>query len=136
MTMQDFENRVTELEKKVKRLEFRDGYHSTLHSELKSHFRSLNVFILENELNRVQVTGICDVLNWANKLIEESNPAGARDLEDRMKPFITNTRFGISANRFIESLLYVLQQTGQWYQVVDHYRAYYHVPRIELPPPW
>jgi hypothetical protein len=125
----DLEQRIADLEKHVERLQYREGWLLRL---LDSRKDPLAYFVLETDLTARHVQGLAAVMESAHKTLEAGHPIEARDFEKQLSPYIPakENPEGI-ADSFIQRLLIMFNQTGQWQDVVEHFRPDFNVPPAE-----
>lgn len=122
----DLEQRIADLEKHVERLQYREGWLLRL---LDSRKDPLAYFVLETDLNAKHVPGVAAVMETAHKALEAGQPLEALDFEKQLSPYIpAKEKPGGTAYSFIQRLLIMFNQTGQWQDVVEHFRRDFNVP--------
>jgi hypothetical protein len=119
--------RVAALEATVVKLERQVDYLDALRYD-RSGWQELK---LDYDLTQTQTNGICDVLEEAYQLIQQGHPLNSGQLEKRLAPHLSEKAapgpLRVPYN-FIKSLLMLIQDTGQWPGLPDHYRRDFNVP--------
>ena len=125
----DLEQRIADLEKHVERLQYRESWLLRL---LDSRKDPLAYFVLETDLTAQQVQGLAAVMESAHKTLEAGRPFEALEFGKQLSPYIpAKEKPGRIATPFIQRLLIVFAQTGQWQDVVEHFRRNFNVPPAE-----
>jgi hypothetical protein len=125
----DLEQRIADLEKHVERLKYREGWLLRL---LDSRKDPLAYFVLETDLTARHVQGLAAVMESAHKTLEAGHPFEALDFEKQLSHYIpAKENPGGIAHSFIQRLLIMFNQTGQWQDVVEHFRRDFNVPPAE-----
>jgi hypothetical protein len=125
----DLEQRISDLEKHVERLQYRESWLLRL---LDSRKDPLAYFVLETDLTAQHVQGIAAVMESAHNTLEAGHPLEALDFQRQLSRYIpTKEKPGRVATPFIQRLLIVFAQTGQWQDVVEHFRRDFNVPPAE-----
>jgi hypothetical protein len=125
----DLEQRIADLEKHVERLQYREGWLLRL---LDSRNDPLAYFVLETDLTAQHVQGLAAVMESAHKTLEAGHSLESLDFTNQLSPHIpAKEKPGRIATPFIQRLLIVFAQTGQWQDVVEHFRRDFNVPPAE-----
>jgi hypothetical protein len=125
----DLEQRLADLEKHVEWLQYREGW--LLHL-LDSRKDPLAYFVLETALTAQHVQGLADVMESAHRTLESGHPLEALDFQRQLSHFIpAKEKPGDIASFFIQRLLIMFAQTGQWPDVAEHFRHDFNVPPAE-----
>lgn len=123
-------DRIARLERQAERLEYRNSLILRL---LDSDKDPLGFFALEHDLNSDQVAGICAVMEYAHKALEQGAPLEPLEFEKRMLPHIpAKGKPNNIAYDFMKFILMTFDTTGQWDDVVEHHRRDYNVPRLDF----
>lgn len=121
------ERRLDELERRVARLEYREG--CVIAVAHKEPGWQLHAFALENDLDGEQMQGVCDAMEACHKAIEKGEPMDAGQFEEWLRPHIpAKEKPGGQCSPFIKCLLIRFTLTGQWSDVCDHFRRDFNVP--------
>ena len=125
----DLEQRIADLEKHVERLQYREGWLLRL---LDSRKDPLAYFVLETDPTAEHVQGLAAAMESAHKRLEAGHPLEALDFGKQLSPYIpAKENPGRIATSFIQRLLIMFDQTGQWQDVVEHFRRDFNVPPAE-----
>jgi len=119
--------RLDELESRVARLEHRQGLMEAL---LDPRRGPLMHFYLETNMSAEQAHGVMDTVESTYQaVIVRGETVTAREFETRLLPLMPEKE-KCRAYDFVKRLLITFDETGQWYELVEHYRQDFNVPRI------
>lgn len=87
-------------------------------------------FIVESGLTDEQVKQICALMEETyTALVKRKAPTDAYEFEKQMMVHLPEKqKMGGVAYNFMKGLLITFDQTGQWPEVVEHYRRDFNVP--------
>jgi hypothetical protein len=119
----------TELEKRVARLEYRESLIRRLLDPRRDPFA---FFAFENNLDELDVKGIEEVMESARKTLSDGKPLETADFVSELSIHIpAKERPEGFVHDFVKRLLIAFEMTGQWYEVVNHFRTEYNIPPRE-----
>lgn len=124
------ERRLTALEQRVSRQEHREVWMlKLLCNEPMAPFAH---FVLENDLDAEQIKGLEDAMEAAHNKLVQVESLDALDFEKQLLPHIPPAEkpHGLGYS-FVQRLLTTYARTGQWQDVVEHFRLDFNVPRQE-----
>ncbi len=122
--MTEVERRLDNLEKRIARLEDREGYIMPFLDSIDDPWSHL---VLESDFNREQRNGICDVMESTYQKLAAGADVTTREFENQMQPYMPD-RPGEGIYNFIKGVLMVFARTGQWPDVVTRFRDSFNVP--------